>query len=492
MPVRLRRLVEPVVLGLLALLIAMPSRAAADGLADDLKARRARLMDRLGPDAMFVAWSAPSRLYSLDIDYEYRQDSNLLYLTGLEQEETVLVLLPGHPSRREILFVGEPNPMREHWTGHALTREEASALTGIETVLYAAQFDRFIESVLDGKAFAATGEPGAFREALAANRAKLALLLEPRPGLRGPITPVYEFVSRIRERFFGFTVVDATPHLAALRQVKTPYEQRVLARSVEISADAHMAGMRAARPGRWEYEVEAAIEFVYLSNGAMRPGYPSIVGSGANATVLHYNKSSRQMQAGDLLLVDAAANYQGLTGDITRTYPVNGTFTPAQKAIYQLVLAAQDAGMQAAVAGARTADIQKAAEGVVRQGLLALGLITDASSNQFRTWWTHGIVHWIGMDVHDVGDNGVPLAPGMAFVMEPGLYIREAALDALPKTPENEAFIAKVRPAVQKYKDIGIRIEDSFLLTETGLTRLSAKVPRTVDEVEAFMRGSTR
>jgi Xaa-Pro aminopeptidase len=171
---------------------------------------------------------------------------------------------------------------------------------------------------------------------------------------------------------------------------------------------------------------------------------------------------------------------------------VSGTFTPPQKAIYQLVLAAQDAGMQAAVAGARTADIQKAAEGVVRQGLLALGLITDASGNQFRTWWTHGIVHWIGMDVHDVGDGSVPLAPGMAFVMEPGLYIREAALDALPKTPENEAFIAKVRPAVRKYKDIGVRIEDSFLLTETGLTRLSAKVPRTVDEIEAFMRGSTR
>ena len=492
MPVRLRRLVETVVLALLALLIVMPSRAAADGLADDLKARRARLMERLGSDALFVAWSAPARLYSLDIDYEYRQDSNLLYLTGIDQEDTMLVLLPGHPSRREILFVRESNPTREHWTGHSLTREEASALTGIETVLYTPQFDRFIENVLDGKAVGPIGEPGAFHDALAANRAKLALLLEPRPGLKGPITPVYEFVNRLRERFFGFTVVDATPHLAALRQVKTPYEQRVLARSVEISADAHMAGMRAARPGRWEYEVEAAIEFVYLSNGAMSPGYPSIVGSGPNATILHYSKSSRQMQAGDLLLVDAAANYQGLTGDITRTYPVSGTFTPAQKAIYQLVLAAQDAGMQAAVAGARTADIQRAAEGVVRQGLLALGLITDASGNQFRIWWTHGIVHWIGMDVHDVGDNSVPLAPGMTFVMEPGLYIREAALDALPKTPENEAFIAKVRPVVQQYKDIGVRIEDSFLLTGTGLTRLSAKVPRTVDEVEAFMRGSTR
>jgi Xaa-Pro aminopeptidase len=476
----------------MALLAVAPVRAGAEALADDLKARRARLMERLGPDAVFVAWSAPTRLYSLDVDYEYRQDSNLLYLTGIDQEDTILILLPGHRTRREILFVRESNPRREHWSGHSLTPAEASALSGVETVLSTAQFDRVIENVLDGRAFGPAGDPGAIRDALAAGRAKLAVLLEPRPGLRGPITPVYEFVNRIRERFFGVTVVDATPHLADLRLVKTEYERQVLARSVEISADAHMAGMRAARPGRWEYEVEAAIEFVYLSNGAMTPGYPSIVGSGPNATILHYNKSSRQMKAGDLLLVDAAANYRGLSGDITRTYPVSGTFSPAQKAIYQIVLAAQDAGMQAAVAGARTADIQKAAESVVRQGLLSLGLITDASSNQFRTWWTHGIVHWIGMDVHDVGDSGVPLAPGMAFAMEPGLYIRESALDALPKTPENDAFVAKVRPAVQKYKDIGVRVEDSFLLTETGLTRLSAKVPRTVEEIEAFMRGSTR
>jgi Xaa-Pro aminopeptidase len=492
MSVRLRRSPALVIFACLAALAAVPERAHADQLADDLKARRARLMDRLGPEAVFIAWSAPTRLYSLDVDYEYRQDSNLLYLTGIDQEDTILVLLPGHRSRREILFVRESNPRREHWNGHSLTPEEASAASGIETVLLTPQFDRVIESVLDGRSVAPIGDPGAIRDALAGGRAKLSLLLEPRPGLRGPITPVYEFVNRARERFFGFTVTDATPHLAALRQVKTPYEQIVLARSVEISADAHLAGMRAARPGRFEYEVEAAIEFVYLSNGAMSPGYPSIVGSGPNATILHYSQSSRQTQAGDLLLVDAAANYRGLTGDITRTYPVSGTFSPAQKAIYRIVLAAQEAGMKAAVAGARTADIQKAAEAVARQGLLEIGLITDATGNQFRTWWTHGIVHWIGMDVHDVGDAGAPLAPGMAFVIEPGLYIRESALDALPNTPENDAFVAKVRPVVQQYKDIGVRVEDSFLLTEAGLTRLSAKVPRTVEDIEAFMRGSTR
>jgi Xaa-Pro aminopeptidase len=246
--------------------------------------------------------------------------------------------------------------------------------------------------------------------------------------------------------------------------------------------------MRAARPQRYEHEVEAAIEEVYLARGAMSPGYPSIVGSGPNATVLHYGASSRRMLEGDLLLVDAAANFKGQSGDITRTYPASGRFTPVQREIYALVLAAQEAGMQAARIGARTVDIERAAEAVVKAGLLKLNLITDANGPQFRTWYTHGICHWIGMDVHDVGDYRRPLEAGMAFVIEPGIYIRPEALEQLPDTPENRAFKEKVRPAVERYAGIGVRIEDSFLLTETELIRLSAKVPRTLDEIDAFMR----
>ena len=261
-----------------------------------------------------------------------------------------------------------------------------------------------------------------------------------------------------------------------------------MTRSGAISSSAHKAGMSAARPGRYEYEVEAAIEQVYLANGAMNPGYPSIVGSGPNATILHYGASSRQMQAGEILLVDAAGSYDGYTVDITRSYPVSGAYTDAQKDIYRLVLEAQEAGMRAARVGNKTADVEKAAEEVVKAGLLKLGLITDATGEQFRTWYTHGICHWIGMDVHDVGDYQRPLAAGMTFVVEPGLYIRPQALDELPDTPENRAFKAAVLPAVQKYAQIGIRVEDSFLLTDTGLTSLSAAVPRTIAEVEAFMK----
>jgi Xaa-Pro aminopeptidase len=283
-------------------------------------------------------------------------------------------------------------------------------------------------------------------------------------------------------------VSDTERIVSGLRQVKTAYELAVMDQSAAISSDAHIAGMRTAKPGRYEYEVEAAIEHTHLSRGAMSWGYPSIVGSGPNATILHYNASSRQMRDGDLLLVDAAANYQGYTVDITRTYPVNGRFTDAQKDVYRVVLAAQEAGIKAAKAGNKTADIVKAAADVAKAGLLKLGLITDASGEQYRTWYTHGIIHWIGIDVHDVGDLDRVLAPGMTFVIEPGIYVRQQALDNLTDTPENRAFKAAVAPAVAKYKDIGVRVEDSFALTESGLKNLSAKVPKSIEDLERLLR----
>jgi Xaa-Pro aminopeptidase len=477
-----------------ALAVALaPAAASAGELQDDLKARRARLLERLAPDTIFVLFSAPQRVYSLDVDYEYRQDSNLLYLTGLDQDGTTLVLMPGNKTQRELLFVRDPDPRREHREGHILTKEEARAQSGVEAIHLASQFDAFLTQILNRAAYPRRSgvlneEYDAFFDALKAGRARMALVLGARPGPQQPLTPVLEFARAVRERSAGLEIVDATDIVAGLRQVKTAYERKVLTRSVEISGDAHRAAMRAARPGGWEYQVEAALEQVYLANGAMSPGYPSIVASGPNATVLHYGKSSRHMKDGDLLLIDAAANYQGLTGDITRSYPVNGTFTPEQRDLYRLALAAQEAGMRAALTGNRTHDIEQAVAGAVKEGLLQLGLITDATGDQYRTWATHGVCHWIGMDVHDVGDYRRPLEPGMTFVIEPGIYVREAALDELEKTPENQAFIEKVRPAVRRYRDIGVRIEDSFLLTETGLVNLSAKVPRTLEDVESFLR----
>ena len=496
------------------LTLAAAQAATAGPLQDDLVQRRARVMEKLGPDTLFVVWSAPEQVYSMDVDYEYRQDSNMLYLTGVEQEGTILVLMPGNKTKKSILFVHEPNPTREHWTGHLLTRDEAKALSGVDAVEYVSQFDAFIANMFSqmpyrlggptgapgtGAAGAGGGMPGAprvggtgaeefetFFKAVADGHPKLALMFGPRPQSTAPLTRPYEFARDLRDRVLNVTFVDAQQIVYALRQVKTPFEQTAMRQSVDISSDAHMAGMRATAPGKYEYQVRAAIEHVYMDRGAMIWGYPSIVGSGPNSLVLHYTADRRKMEAGDLLLVDAAASYQGMTGDITRTYPVSGRFTPAQKDIYRICLVAQDAGRKVAAAGKTVADIRDAISESLKAGLLELALITDTKGDQFRRWATHGPVHWIGMDVHDVGNVARPLEPGMMFVMEPGVYIRQAALDTLPDTPENRAWKEQIAPAFQKYKGIGVRIEDSFLLGESGLVSLSAKVPRTIEEIEAF------
>ena len=480
-----------VALSMWCLMLAGP--AFADDQLQDLKDRRARAMETLGAESMLVLFSAPPRVYSADIEYEYRQDSDLYYFTGITQPDTILVLMPGNLTNKEILFVRPADVRREHVLGHSLTVEEAAAQTGLGKVLLTSSFEDFLTASLSGRPPAMRRKPGfaeygTFLGAVAAGRARVGLMLSPPPALSAPLSPAHEFARTLRDRFIGVTIANMADLVWGLRQVKTPYEQRVLRRSLEISSAAHRAGMSAAQPGIFEYEVESAIEAVYLKNGAMSWGYPSIVGSGPNATTLHYSESSRKMEEGDLLLVDAAASYQHLTGDITRTYPVSGRFTGVQRDLYELVLAAQEAAMKAAKVGKTPDDIEEASEAVIKDGLLKRGLITDASGEQFRTWYTHGICHFIGLDVHDVGNYNRALEAGMAFVIEPGLYIREQALNDLPKTPENAAFAQKVRAAVTKYNNIGIRIEDSFLLSATGLEQLSASVPRTVPEIEAFMK----
>jgi Xaa-Pro aminopeptidase len=479
-----------------AALVLLPAAALAGELQDDLKARRARVMEAIGPESVLVHWSAPTRVFSRDVDYEYRQDSDMLYLTGIGQEGTTLVLMPGNKTKKSILFVSDADARREHWQGHLLTKQEAQDASGVDEVRLASGLDGFLSGLMNGlppgeRLTEYAGEYDVFFDALKAGQARLALVFGHRPGASEPLPQPFDFAERMRQRVPGLQIQDATPVVWGLRQVKTPYERGVLQRSAEVSADAHRAAMRAAKPGRYEYEVEAELEKVYLQGGAPSWGYPSIVGSGPNATILHYESSRRQMKAGELMLIDAAAFYEGMTVDITRAWPVSGKYSKEQAELWRLVLAAQEAGMKAAVAGNHTTDVEKAAEEVVKQGLLRLGLLSDAgpTSKQQRTWYTHGICHWIGLDVHDVGDYRRALEPGMSFVIEPGLYIREAALDGLEDTPENRAFKEKVRPVVQKYKDIGVRVEDSFLLTETGLVRLSARVPRTLEEIEAYLAG---
>jgi Xaa-Pro aminopeptidase len=446
-------------------------------------------MQRLGPDSMLVLFSAPVRTYSLDVDYEYRQDSNLYYLTGVVQPDTMLVLMPGNKSQREFLFIRDQDPVWEHRNGRLLSRQQASDGSGISTVLSNTQFEPFIAAMLGRRGFGAVDgvEAAAFFAALDGGRARLAMLVNP-GGLSDPLNLAQTLARQVRDRYVGFQLQDVSGVLTDLRLIKSPYERELLTKSIAISAEAQKAGMRTARPGAWEYEVEAAIEGVQRARGALGWSYPSIVGSGPNATILHYSENARQMHAGELLLVDAGASYQYMAADITRTYPVSGTFTPAQKDLYSLVLQAQEEGIKVAKPGATFNDIHARTSEVIRNGLLKLGLITDPTGNQWRMWFTHGSSHFLGLDVHDVGERTQPLQPGMAFVIEPGVYIRQSALDALPRTPENLALIEKIQPAVNKYWDLGVRIEDAFILEESGLRRVTDGLPRTIDEVEAFMR----
>jgi Xaa-Pro aminopeptidase len=465
------------------------SAARASELSDDLSARRARLLDRLGPEALLIVTSAPTRPYSLDIDYEYRQDSNLYYLTGLTQADTVLVLMPGNATRREVLFIKDRDPSQEHWRGRLLSREQATQRTGISTVLSTSQFEPFLAAMLTRSAFSPIDEKEAahFFEALGEARARVAAPIDS-GGVKDPLTPTQQLLARLRERYAGFQTIDAAPLLTDLRLVKTAYELEMLRKASAISAAAQLAGMRAARPGAFEYEVKAAIEAVHRGRGALSWAYPSIVGSGPNATILHYPEADRQMQAGDLLLVDAACNYGYMSPDITRTYPVSGTFSAPQKDIYRIVLQAQDEAFAEAHVGSSLAAVHNRAVAVIKAGLLKLGLITDTTGEQYRMWFTHGTSHYIGIDVHDVGERTRPLQAGMTFTIEPGIYVRQSVLDALPRTPENLTLIEKIQPAVRKYADLGVRIEDSILLLDSGAVRLTGSVPRTIEDLETFLR----
>jgi Xaa-Pro aminopeptidase len=463
----------------------------------DLAARRTKTMQAIGSDAVLVLWSAPTRVYSGDVDYEYRQDSNLLYLTGIDQPDTILVLVPGAKTEKEHLFVRRPEPLRELWTGRTLTPTEVTTRSGVSKVYPQREreaFDAFMAALFAGPGGAPpTGtNPGEFAEfhaAVAAGRARLGII---RSAHRSPSGPPAagsgepaDWVRVMEQRHPGLKAFNAADVLTSQRQIKTPYEQVVLRRSVEISAEAHVEGMRVARPGRWEYEVESAIEATFLKNGAMSWGYPSIVGSGPNATILHYLASTRQMQDGDLLLVDAAGNFQGLTGDITRTYPVNGRFSTEQRAIYEIVLEAQHAGIRAARPGGKAEEIVRAVRDVVGNGLERLGFVRAPSGPEreaeISLWMPHGPVHGIGMDVHD--PLGV-LDPGATFVIEPGIYIRPDALDRLADPSARSRHAERLEPLIARYRDIGIRVEDSFLMTPKGPDNLSATAPKTIEALE--------
>jgi len=265
-----------------------------------------------------------------------------------------------------------------------------------------------------------------------------------------------------------------------------PYEVKQLQEAIDITTEAQLEVMKILHPGLWEYEVEALIEYVFKKRNSFDWAFPSIVASGPNATTLHYQKSQRQIQDGELLLMDIGAEYNYYAADVTRTVPVNGTFTPEQAAIYQLVLNAQKESIALIKPGVPILTVHQKATEVLKKGLSRLGLITDPSTNQYRVFFPHGVGHFIGLAVHDVR-SGDPLRPNMVLTIEPGIYVREDSEERLVAQGVSEKELDKIRPALRKFMNIGVRIEDDILVTEDGYQVLSQTAPREIREIERLM-----
>jgi Xaa-Pro aminopeptidase len=422
--------------------------------------RRASVQSQLDSASAMLVRSADVRNRSNDVDYEYRQRNGLLYLSGVLESESALLLLP-RPFRvdgdttSQILFVSERNPSMETWTGLKMGPGMAAQVTGIRTVLPYGRLNEVLDSVLPSIArlYYDDWMYGSEREPLTGT--SYAWDREMRKGLKAKL-PCLD-------------VRRASDILTPMRMIKSPAEISLMQRAADISIEGHRQTIRNARPGMHEYEFAAMMEYQFHRLGAEHPGYPSIVGSGPNTCILHYETNRRQSQAGDLVLMDCGAEYHGYTADITRTFPVSGTFTKEQRAIYDIVLEAQIAGIEACRAGNNFRIPHRKAIDVIVAGLKRLGIIKE--DQEYSNYFMHGTSHYLGLDVHDVGSAG-ELAPGMVLTVEPGIYIA-AGSDCDPK-----------------WWNIGIRIEDDILVTSGAPVNLSAALERTADDIEKLMRAS--
>jgi Xaa-Pro aminopeptidase len=478
----------------------------------ELAGRRARVAQAIGVKGILILFSTEPRVYANDVDYEYRQENNLYYLTNLKQKGATLVLVPGSETSA-VLFLPRRDPRRETWTGHMYSPEEASRISGVKEIWDAGEFQPFLQALRTRQVYKPKPENILLSPGVSAEQSALAAGFERLFGYAATnLAEIHMLVARQgdsleyrQEQLFaadwsklgaGYNLKDATPIFVEMRLRKSPYEIALMQHAIDITTEAHERAWVAAANAEWEYEVDAQVAYTFKLRNADHWGYPSIVGCGPNATTLHYEESQGRVGPGELLLMDVGAEYDHYSADVTRTFPVNGKFSRMQADIYQIVYDAQEAAAKVARPGARKSDVHRAAMEVIKEGLLKLGLIADRNSEQYRIWFMHGTSHWLGMNVHDVGDlPGKPepvLEAGMVFTNEPGIYIRADALDNLPKTPANEKLIAAIRPAFEKYKNIGVRIEDDMLVTPGGVKWMTEALPRKMSEIEEFIARARR
>jgi Xaa-Pro aminopeptidase len=462
--------------------------------------RRARLATLMGEGVAVIA-TAPERVRNRDSHYPYRFDSYFYYLTGFIEPEAVLVLVAGK-TPRSILFCRNRDPERETWDGFRYGPEAARERFGFDEAHAVGELDETMPK-----------------------------LLEDQPVLYYPVGAEADWDARVM-RWLNIVRAKGRAGIAAperlhdvrvllddMRLVKDAQEVATMRRAARIAAAAHRRAMQAARPGRMEYEIEAELLHEFRRNGAQFPAYSPIVAGGANSCVLHYVANDARLHDGDLLLIDAGCEYGYMAADITRTFPVSGRFTGPQRAIYEVVLRAQLAGIEAAKPGVKYEAIHDAARRVLTEGLVDLkllprGVADSLAMHHYREFYMHGTGHWLGMDVHDVGDYRImrqwrPLESGMVFTVEPGLYIdpeRETATFHLREYSEDELWERRLRlgmaaakkledeekasaptithPIPKEFRGIGVRIEDDVLVTADGLEILTAGTPKRIDDVE--------
>jgi len=420
-------------------------------------------MAQMEPNSIALLATAPPRIRNNDAEYRYRQNSDFYYLTGFEEEDAVLALIPGRKQGEVVLFCQEKNPERELWTGRLMGPERAQQTLLLDDAFPIADIDDILPGLIEGRdrVYYSMGKDDQFDHR------------------------VMEWVKTIRNKAkMGahppgeFLVLDHLLH--ELRLIKSAHEIKLMEQAAKISAQAHKRAMAECKPGKREYELEAELLHAFTRAGSRAPAYTSIVAAGDNACILHYINNDAEIQKDDLVLIDAGCEFEYYASDITRTFPASGKFSAEQKAIYEIVLKAQDAAIAAVKPGAAWDEPHNASVKVITQGLVKLGLLKGTlakliKAEAYRDFYMHRVGHWLGMDVHDVGDYKIEdtwrlLEPGMVTTIEPGIYI----------APDNKKVPAK-------WRGIGVRIEDDVVVTKTGNRVLSKGVPRTVKEIEQFM-----
>ena len=424
--------------------------------------RRRRLMDMMGQGSIAIVPTSPVRTRNRDVEFPFRPDSNFYYLTGFGEPEAVAVLAPGREQGAFVMFCRERDPTAEQWHGARIGLDGVCERHGADDAFPIGDLDDILPGLLEGKSrvYYAMGHFQEFDQRILAWVARIRA---------GP---------RSGGGLGEFVMLDHLVH--EMRLFKSKAEVDAMSKAAQVSAAAHERAMRICRPGMAEYQVEAELLYEFTRAGCRAAAYPSIVAGGANACTLHYTRNSDRLRDRDLLLIDAGAEHEFYASDITRTFPVNGRFSRAQRDVYSVVLAAQEAAIDTVAAGRTVDDVHMAAVRVLAEGLVDLGAIKGGTKRiiqkeKYKRFYMHRTGHWLGMDVHDVGDYRIDdqsrvLEPGMVMTVEPGLYI----------APDDEK-------APKRLRGIGIRIEDDVLVTTSGREVLTSAAPKSIDEIESIV-----